>query len=329
MMDRDSVQWSGPMPAVVTPFDAVGRLDEEGFRANVERLLAAGSTGIVAGGCTGEFWALSIAERKALFNLAVQTVRGRGTVLVGTGAVTEGEVIELTRHARIAGCDGALVMPPYFIRLTDDEIFAHYAAVSNAVDLPLCLYNIPGNAVNAISPALAARLARLENVVAIKESSGDWDNFYATLLAVRDSLRVFCGPSSLFGVPAVLLGADGLIDCFPNVWAPGGLDLYYAARDGRLKEAEALQALGRQLTDLFTSDGRTLYPATKAAMDILGYAGGGAPRPPLRSLVGEPLEGLRRGLVTLGLLTAAHDATMRYVSATGQPSHQGRKAETR
>ena len=329
MMDRDSVQWSGPMPAVVTPFDAAGRLDEEGFRANVERLIAAGSTGIVAGGCTGEFWALSIAERKALFNLAMQTVRGRGTVLVGTGAVTEGEVIELTRYARTAGCDGALVMPPYFVRLTDDEIFAHYAAVSNAVDLPLCLYNIPGNAVNAISPALAARLARLDNVVAIKESSGDWDNFYATLLAVRDSLRVFCGPSSLFGVPAVLLGADGLIDCFPNVWVPGGLDLYYAARDGRLKEAEALQALGRQLTDLFTSDGRTLYPATKAAMDILGYAGGGAPRPPLRPLVGEPLEGLRRGLARLGLLTAAHDVAMRYVSATGQPSRKGRKAEIR
>lgn len=329
MRDRDSVQWSGPMPALVTPFDATGRLDEAGFRANVERLLAAGSTGIVAGGCTGEFWALSIGERKALCDLAVQTVRGRGTVLVGTGAVTQGEVIELTSLARTVGCDGALVMPPYFVKLTDDEIFAHYAAVSDAVDLPLCLYNIPGNAVNAISPTLAARLAQLDNVVAIKESSGDWDTFYATLLAVRDSLRVFCGPSSLFGVPAVLLGADGLIDCFPNVWTPGGLDLYYTARDGRLKEAEALQAIGRQLTDLFTSDGRTLYPATKAAMDILGYAGGGAPRPPLRPLVGEPLEGLRRGLARLGLLSAANDRTPRYVSTPGQQSPKGRKAEIR
>jgi 4-hydroxy-tetrahydrodipicolinate synthase len=301
-MDRHSVDWSGPMPAVVTPFDAAGRVDAAAFEANVDRLLAAGATGIVASGCTGEFWALSVAERKALYGLAVRAVAGRGPVLVGTGAVTPSEVIELTRHAQAAGCAGALVMPPYFVQLTDDEVFAHFEAVSAAVDLPLCLYNIPGNAVNAISPALAARLAALDRVVAIKESSGDWNTFYATHLAVRDRLRVFCGPSSSFGVPAVLLGADGLVDCFPNVWAPGGLDLYHAARAGRLAEADRLQATGRRLTDLFTSGGRTLYPATKAAMDMLGYAGGGAPRPPLRPLRGEPLEGLRRGLVELGLL---------------------------
>lgn len=301
-MDRQSVPWSGPMPAVVTPFDAAGRVDAAAFSANVDRLLAAGSTGIVAGGCTGEFWALSVAERRALCELAVRAVAGRGAVLVGTGAVTPPEVIELTRHAQAVGCDGALVTPPYFVKLTDDEIFAHFEAVSAAVDLPLCLYNIPGNAVNAISPALAARLATLDRVVAIKESSGDWNTFYATLLAVRDRLRVFCGPSSIFGVPAVMAGADGLVDCFPNVWAPGGLDLYHAARAGRLPEAERLQATGRRLTDLFTSGGRTLYPATKAAMDLLGYAGGGAPRPPLRPLRGEPLEGLRRGLIELGLL---------------------------
>jgi dihydrodipicolinate synthase/N-acetylneuraminate lyase len=304
-MDRDSVQWSGPIPAVVTPFTRDGRLDEAGFRANVDRLLAAGATGILAGGCTGEFWAMSMAERKALFELAVRAVAGRGVVLVGTGAVTPPEVIEITRHAQAVGCDGAVVMPPYFVRLTDDEIVAHFEAVCAGTAFPICLYNIPGNAGNAISPPLAARLAALGPVVAIKESSGDWNNFHATLLAVRDRLRVFCGPSSVFGVPAVLLGADGLIDCFPNVWVPGCLDLFYAARDGRLKEAEALQAIGRKLTDLFTTGGRTLYPATKAAMDMLGYAGGGVPRPPLQPLTGAPLEGLRRGLVELGLLDAA------------------------
>jgi dihydrodipicolinate synthase/N-acetylneuraminate lyase len=317
-MDRESVDWAGPMPAVVTPFDAAGRVDAAAFEANVGRLLAAGATGIVAGGCTGEFWALSLDERKALYGLAVRAVAGRGTVLVGTGAVRQDEVIELTRHARSVGCDGAVVTPPYFVKLTDDEIFAHFEAVCGAVDLPVCLYNIPGNAVNAISPDLAGRLASLDPVVAIKESCGDWNTFYATHLAVRDRLRVFCGPSSVFGVPAVLLGADGVIDCFPNVWAPGGLDLYYAARDGRLEEAERLQAIGRRLTDLFTSGGRTLYPATKAAMDLLGHAGGGAPRPPLRPLAGEPLEGLRRGLVELGLLDASG-------AATRPGSGQGRK----
>ncbi|WP_237216751.1 dihydrodipicolinate synthase family protein [Falsiroseomonas oryziterrae] len=300
-MDRNSVDWSGPMPAVTTPFDAQGQVDRAGFRANIARLLDEGATGIVACGCTGEFWSLSLAERKALYADAVAGAAGRGTVIVGTGCVGAADTIELAQAAKAAGADGILVLPPYFVKLTDDEIHAHYAAVSAASPLPIVVYNIPGNAVNAISPALASRLAELEKVVAIKESSGDWNNFYATLLAVKDRIRVFCGPSSVFGVPAIHAGADGTVDCFPNVWR-GTLDLWYAARDpARLSEAEALQATARKLTDLFVTGGRTLYPATKAAMDHLGFPGGGTPRMPLQKLTGEPLEGLKRGLAELGV----------------------------
>lgn len=300
-MDRNSVDWTGPMPAVTTPFDAAGRVDEAGFRANVARLLDLGATGIVACGCTGEFWSLAMAERKALYAAAVAAARGRGTVIVGTGCVGAADTIELAQAAKQAGADGILVLPPYFVKLTDDEIFAHYEAVSAASPLPIVVYNIPGNAVNAVSPALASRLAGLEKVVAIKESSGDWNNFYATLLAVKDRIRVFCGPSSVFGVPAINAGADGTVDCFPNVWA-GTLDLWYAARDpARHAEAEVLQATARRLTDLFVTGGRTLYPATKAAMDHLGFPGGGVPRMPLQPLRGAPLEGLKAGLAALGV----------------------------
>jgi 4-hydroxy-tetrahydrodipicolinate synthase len=257
---------------------------------------------VVAGGCTGEFWALSHEERKRLYEVAKEAMGGRGTLIVGTGAITVDEVVALTRHAEKAGCDGALILPPYFVKLTDDEIFAHYADVTRAISLPVVLYNIPGNAVNALTPALVSRLADLDKVVAVKESSGDWNNYYATYLAVRERLRVYCGPSSVFGVPAVDLGADGTIDCFPNVWSPGGLDLYFAPRQGDRPKAQRVQALGRRLTDLFTSGGRTLYPATKAAMDMLGLPGGGKPRPPLRPLAGEALAGLKSGLAELGLL---------------------------
>lgn len=301
-MDRNSVNWSGPMPAVTTPFDDAGRIDERSFSDNIQRLLDSGATGIVAGGCTGEFWALTHEERKQLFDFAVAASGRRGTVIVGTGAVTVEETVALTTHAEKAGADGALILPPYFVKLTDDEIFAHYKDVTDRTGLPVLLYNIPGNAVNALTPALVSRLADLDNVVAVKESSGDWNNFYGTMLAVRDRLRVFCGPSSIFGVPAVELGADGTVDCFPNMWSPGGLDLYHApARGDRARGAE-LQALGRRLTDLCTSGGRTLYPATKAAMNMMGFPGGGKPRAPLRPLAGPPLAGLRRGLQELGVL---------------------------
>jgi 4-hydroxy-tetrahydrodipicolinate synthase len=301
-MDRTSVDWTGPMPAVTTPFHDDGRIDEAEFASNVDRLMKDGATGVVVGGCTGEFWALMFDERKRLFEVAKEAIAGRGTLIVGTGAVTVSETVSLTRHAEKAGCDGALILPPYFVKLTDDEIHAHYADVAKAVGLPIILYNIPGNAVNALTPALVARLAALDRVVAVKESSGDWNNYYGTFLAVHESLRVFCGPSSVFGVPAVELGADGTIDCFPNMWSPGGLELYHAPKRGDTAEANRVQALGRKLTDLCTSGGRTLYPSTKAAMDMLDLPGGGKPRAPLRPLTGEPLVGLEKGLKELGLL---------------------------
>ena len=301
-MDRTSINWTGPMPAITTPFHDDGRVDEAEFASNAERLMKAGSTGLVVGGCTGEFWALTHDERKRLFAVAKEAMAGRGTLIVGTGAVTVAETVALTLAAEKAGADGALILPPYFVKLTDDEIYAHYADVDKAVGLPIVLYNIPGNAVNALSPALVARLAGLDRIVGVKESSGDWNNYYATYLAAHQTLRVFCGPSSVFGVPAVELGADGTIDCFPNMWSPGGLDLYHAPKRGDRAEASRLQALGRKLTDLCTSGGRTLYPATKAAMDMLGLPGGGRPRAPLRALAGEPLAGLKKGLAELGLL---------------------------
>jgi dihydrodipicolinate synthase/N-acetylneuraminate lyase len=276
-------------------------VDRAAFRENIDRLMRLGATGVVACGCTGEFWSLSAAEKAMLYADAVAAVAGRGTTIVGVGCVGPADTIALAEEARKAGADGVLVLPPYFVKLSDDEIFAHFRAVDAAVALPIMVYNIPGNAVNAVSPALADRLAGLEKVVAIKESSGDWNNFYATLIAVKDRLRVFCGPSSVFGVPAVSLGADGTVDCFPNVWA-GCLDIYHATHAGDMARAEALQETGRRMTDLFISGGRMLYPATKAAMDMQGFAGGGTPRAPLQPLTGAPLDGLRQGMIALGAM---------------------------
>lgn len=287
------------MPAITTPFRKDLSIDEESFTANIDRLFAAGSTGMVAAGCTGEFWALSLAERARLAKLTADACRGRGPAIVGTGAIRQDEVIDQIHAIKEAGGDGVLVLPPYFAHLTEAEVIAHFEAINAASVLPIVLYNIPGNAGNAITPAIASRLADLDNVVAIKESSGDWKNFHATLLQVRDRIRVYCGPSSVYGVAATLAGADGLIDCFPNVWDKGCLDLWHATKAGRMDEAWALQRTGIEMTDLFTSDGRSLYPATKAAMNFLGLPGGGEPRPPLRALSGAPLQGLKAGMDAL------------------------------
>lgn len=298
-MNRSSINWAGPMPAITTPFHADMSIDEEGLIANITRLFDAGATGMVAAGCTGEFWALTMKERTRITELTVAACKGRGPAIVGTGSILEGEVIEQIDRAKHAGADGVLVLPPFFARLTEAEIITHFEAIDAHSSLPIILYNIPGNAGNALTPDIADILADLDNVVAIKESSGDWGNFHATLLRVHDRIRVFCGPSSVYGVPAILAGADGLIDCFPNVWAPGCLEIFDLARSGRTKEAWALQRTGIALTQLFTSEGRTLYPSTKAAMNYLGFAGGGPMRPPLRDLSANAQKSLIIGLQKL------------------------------
>lgn len=296
------------MPAVVTPFDDQGAIDERAFQANLELMVEKGATGFVVGGCTGEFWAMSKAERTRIVELAARSVGDKATIIAGTSAIQKAEVIELTKAAQDVGAHGALILPPFFVQLTDDEIFANYETISDAVTLPIVLYNIPQVATNTITPELALRLSALDQVVAIKESAGNWNNFHKTAMAVRHELLVFCGPSSVYGVPSIGAGADGFIDCFPNVWAPGGLDLYYTAVNGETDKANALQELGIKLTTLFTTEGRSLYPATKAAMEILGLPGG-KPRAPLKTLTRDQYDGLHKGLIELGLTGARLRAT--------------------
>ena len=194
-------------------------------------------------------------------------------------------------------------MPPYFVKLTDDEIVAHYTEVCAATGMPVVLYNIPGNAVNALPPALVSRLADIPTVVAVKESSGDWNNYYGTYLAVHDRLRVFCGPSSVFGVPAVELGADGTIDCFPNVWRKGGLDLYFAAARGdKARAAERCRSLAASSPTCSFRAAVASTPPPRRPWTCSACRAVARRALLLRALKGEPLKGLETGLKALHLL---------------------------
>ena len=186
-MDKNSVDWRGHWVALVTPFDAAGNVDEAAFRLNVEQCISTvGVAGLVPCGCTGEFWAQTNEERKRVIKACVETAAGRVPVVAGTGAIRTADVIELSDSARQAGCDGVMIVAPFFVKPSADDIVAHYQAVSDAVDVPIMLYNIPSAAVNALTPALVDRLADIDNVVAIKESSFDFNNFYGTIVVAGD-----------------------------------------------------------------------------------------------------------------------------------------------
>lgn len=299
-MNRDSIDWYGPIPAIVTPFDAEGRIDEAAFRRNIDLCVGYGVTGLLVGGCTGEFWAQTTAERKRTTELCVDAARGRVPVIAGTGAITTGEVIDLTRHAKEAGCAGAMILPPFFVRPSPADIVAHYQAISDAVPLPIMLYNIPMCAVNDLTPELVSKLADIENVVAIKESSGNFTQFHKTLLLAGDRIRVFAGMSPFIGAAALMLGADGYIDTQANYWGPEAVEFYHAAHAGDLKRSRELQTKARALHELMLGNGRNLYCSIKAAMNVLGLPGG-YPRLPLRPLNDDHMRELRDGLAKLGL----------------------------
>ena len=162
------------------------------------------------------------------------------------------------------------------------------------------LYNIPSSAVNALTPDLVDRLADIDNVVAIKESSADFNNFYKTLVVAGDRLHIFLGPASRYGVAATAVGSPGFIEAFPNYWGKGAVELFNAVKNGDMERANALQEKALALREVVEGIGRNLYVGVKGAMQVLGLPGG-YPRLPLRPL-GEPgLTQLREGLARLGL----------------------------
>jgi 4-hydroxy-tetrahydrodipicolinate synthase len=297
-MDKNSVDWHGPCVALVTPFDSGGAIDEAAFRRNVELCLGNGVTGLLVSGCTGEFWALSNDERKRLFRVCVDAAGGRVPVIGGAGAIRTEDAIELADAAREAGCAGAMVLPPYFVKPSADDIVAHYQAVADAVRIPILLYNIPSAAVNALTPALVDRLADIETVVAIKESSFDFNNFYKTIDVAGDRILVFGQ-----GFPGLLVGASGSFHVHANYWDERSCEGYHAFHKGDRAHARALQAQSAAIEATFTENGRNYYVSVKTAMNLFGRPGG-YPRLPLRPS-GEPhLSEMRSKLEDLGLVDA-------------------------
>jgi 4-hydroxy-tetrahydrodipicolinate synthase len=177
--------FEGAITALVTPFRD-GGLDEAAFKVLVERQIAAGVHGLVPVGTTGETATLTHAEHRRLVELCVEIARARVPVIAGAGSNSTAEAIELVRHARDVGAQGALVVTPYYNRPSQEGLYRHYAAINDAVDLPVIVYNVPSRTSIDIANETLARLSRLPNIAGVKDATGD---------VVRASLqRKLCGP---------------------------------------------------------------------------------------------------------------------------------------
>jgi 4-hydroxy-tetrahydrodipicolinate synthase len=176
--------FKGVLPALVTPFRN-GEVDEDAFVRLVERQIAGGVHGLVPVGTTGETATLSHDEHRRVVELCVKTAGGRVPVVAGAGSNSTQEAIEFVRHAKTVGADAALVVTPYYNRPSQEGLYAHFAAINDAVQLPVLVYNVPSRTAVDISNDTLARLAKMPNVVGIKDATGD--------LARASQQRLICG----------------------------------------------------------------------------------------------------------------------------------------
>ena len=242
--------FSGSIVAIVTPFRN-GKVDERAFGDLIEWQIANGTNGIVPCGTTGESATLTNGEHHRVIRLSVEVVKGRVPVIAGTGSNSTDEAISLTRHAKEAGADGALLITPYYNKPTQEGLYRHYKAVAEAVDMPLVLYNIPGRTGVNMLPTTVARLAVMKNIVGIKEGSGSVQQASEIAQTCGDRLTVLSGDDPLT-LPMMAVGAKGVITVTANVMPKEMAQLVASFQAGRIDEARRIHfALSALFAALF------------------------------------------------------------------------------
>ncbi|MDX9998473.1 MAG: 4-hydroxy-tetrahydrodipicolinate synthase [Phenylobacterium sp.] len=225
----------GVIPALVTPFKD-GAVDEDAFVALVERQIAGGVHGLVPVGTTGESTTLSHEEHRRVVELCVRTARGRVPVIAGAGSNSTAEAIELVQHAKQIGADAALVVAPYYNRPSQAGIYAHYKAINDAVQLPILLYNVPGRTVVDISNETVAALAKLPNIVGIKDATGDLARASLQRLDCGEGWTLLSGNDDV-GLGYMAHGGHGCISVTCNVAPEACAQMYNDALAGNWKGA--------------------------------------------------------------------------------------------
>lgn len=229
--------FTGSLVAIVTPFKN-GKLDERTLGDLIEWQISSGTHGIVPCGTTGESATLTHAEHERVVSFTVEVVRRRVPVVAGTGSNSTEEAIALTKHAKAAGVDGALLITPYYNKPTQEGLFLHYKAVAEAVDLPLVLYNIPGRTGVNMAPSTVARLTTCRTIVAVKEGSGLVQQASEIIQLCGERVTVLAGDDALT-LPMMAVGAKGVVTVTANL-VPGEMaQMVDAFLAGRLEEARA------------------------------------------------------------------------------------------
>ncbi|NEA98742.1 4-hydroxy-tetrahydrodipicolinate synthase [Streptomyces sp. SID13726] len=282
-----SSQLSGVLTALATPFAPDGEIDEKTLRRLVDRSVDGGVDGVVACGSTGEFAALTGAERRHLVETVVDQTAGRVPVVAQTGALSTREAVELSRHAEAAGASVLMVVAPYYEPLTLDETLRYLRTVADAVELPIMLYNLPGATGVNLAPDTVGQLAReVENIRYIKDTSADMAQAGQLIHRHGDVISTFVGWDSLL-LTSIAEGAAGVMAGTANVLPAELVSVHRALVSGELDRARAEWSRIHPLMDAIMS--APFIQAVKSALDAAGLPVGD-PREPLVALDSDTAE---------------------------------------
>lgn len=303
---RSRVDWKGYLPAIITPFGQDLEIDENGFGQMLEWLHGEGMHGLIVQGTTGEWTAMSREERARLFRLAGAQMGGKLPLIAGCSSFTADESIALAKVAKEAGFEGILLTVPPYVRPGPAEILNFYETVSREVDMPICIYNWPPGTGIDMSLDLLTRLAEIENVVAIKQSTPNFERFCDTFFALKDEVRVFGFPMNEAGLTMLRThGGDGTMGA-GGVLGRAQTGFYDNLWKGDIEAARAFGAKDRVLmAEWYTPDLVGKFgsgPAIlKAAFEARGIPGGRV-RSPLLDVAPADREMIAATLKKLGMI---------------------------
>jgi 4-hydroxy-tetrahydrodipicolinate synthase len=292
------MRFEGCGTAIVTPFQNDFSVDEAALRKLVRRQIEGGVHFLVPCGTTGENPTLTRAEHLRVVAITLEEAQGRVPVLAGAGGYNTTEVVELAREMEALGADGLLSVTPYYNKPTQEGLYQHYRAIAAATRLPIVLYNVPGRCGTNLEPATVTRLARIENIVGVKEASGNIGQMAAVLNAVPDDFVVLAGDDSV-ALPLFALGGKGMISVAANEIPREMAQLCNYGLEGNFAAARVIHRKYLPLMEINFVESNPI--PVKAAMSLMGLL---EPvwRLPLVAPKAESLQKIRAVLESLEIL---------------------------
>ncbi|OZU90268.1 4-hydroxy-tetrahydrodipicolinate synthase [Virgibacillus indicus] len=281
------------LTAMVTPFDKNGQVDFEQTSILIEYLLKKGTDGLVIAGTTGESPTLSAEEKIILFKHVVKIVNKRVPVIAGTGSNNTRASIELTREAEKSGVDAVMLVVPYYNKPNQEGMYEHFSTIARETSLPVMLYNIPGRSAVKLSAETIINLSRIDNIVSLKEASGDLDLAAEVIENTDDAFSVYSGDDGLT-LPLLSIGAQGIVSVASHIIGDKMQEMVTLYKQGNIKKAAQAH---RKLLPIMNGLFRSPSPVpVKTALQLKGIETGGV-RLPLVKLSKAELEELKKILI--------------------------------